>query len=60
MSSREGGQSPPPERQTGAQLNEVPASGKGTDDASGKAETNKSQLEVRARRSHSICLPADA
>ncbi|TPX15453.1 uncharacterized protein E0L32_004433 [Thyridium curvatum] len=45
MSSQEGRQSPPPERQTGAQQQDVPGSGKGTDDASNKSEVNKSQLE---------------
>lgn len=42
----EGRQSPPPERQTGAQLNDPPASGKGTDDATNKEQVNKEQLEV--------------
>ncbi|KAK1851545.1 hypothetical protein CCHR01_05831 [Colletotrichum chrysophilum] len=41
----EGRQSPPPERQTGAQLNDPPASGKGTDDATNKEQVNKEQLE---------------
>ncbi|KAK2067316.1 hypothetical protein P8C59_001067 [Phyllachora maydis] len=41
----EGRQSPAPEDQTGAQGNDPPASGKGTDDASNKDETNKSALE---------------
>ncbi|KAJ9132472.1 hypothetical protein NKR23_g11256 [Pleurostoma richardsiae] len=40
-----GGQSPPPERQSGPQLHEAPASGHGTDNASKKEETNKSGLE---------------
>lgn len=39
-------QSPPPEEQSGRQLNDPPASGKGTDDASNKEQTNKSGLEV--------------
>lgn len=42
----EGRQSPPPENQTGAQLQDPPASGKGTDDATNKEETNKQVLEV--------------
>ena len=46
MSSQEGRQSPPPERQTGAQLNDAPAHGQGTDDAGNKQETNKTGLEV--------------
>ncbi|KAH0422963.1 hypothetical protein CcaCcLH18_12478 [Colletotrichum camelliae] len=41
----EGRQSPPPERQTGAQLQDPPASGKGTDDATNKEQVNKEQLE---------------
>ncbi|TDZ16874.1 hypothetical protein C8034_v004028 [Colletotrichum sidae] len=41
----EGRQSPSPERQTGAQLQDPPASGKGTDDATNKEETNKKALE---------------
>lgn len=48
MSSREsGGQSPPPEAQSGAQLNDTPGSGQGTDKIDNKEGTNKSQLEVR-------------
>lgn len=42
----EGRQSPDPERQTGAQLQDPPASGKGTDDASNKEQTNKESLDV--------------
>ena len=45
-SAREGGQSPPPERQTGAQQKETPAEGKGIDNAKDKGDSNKSQLEV--------------
>ncbi|KAL2175026.1 uncharacterized protein P884DRAFT_248593 [Thermothelomyces heterothallicus CBS 202.75] len=41
----ERGQSPPPERSTGKQLHDVPASGKGTDDASHKEDVNKVALE---------------
>lgn len=43
----ERGQSPPPERSSGKQLHDVPASGKGTDDASHKEDINKAALEVR-------------
>ncbi|KAI2628713.1 hypothetical protein GGR54DRAFT_636427 [Hypoxylon sp. NC1633] len=39
MSSR-GGQSPPPERQTGAQQQDVPASGQGTDSAPNNKQDN--------------------
>lgn len=42
----EGAESPPPERQTGAQLHDTPASGKGTDSSENKEEVNKSGLEV--------------
>ncbi|KAK1759776.1 hypothetical protein QBC47DRAFT_410510 [Echria macrotheca] len=41
----ERGQSPPPERSSGKQMHDTPASGQGTDDASHKEETNKSGLE---------------
>jgi hypothetical protein len=41
----EGRQSPPPERQTGAQQQDPPASGKGTDNADNKEQTNKESLE---------------
>ncbi|KAF6816389.1 hypothetical protein CSOJ01_03012 [Colletotrichum sojae] len=41
----EGRQSPPPERQTGAQQQDPPASGKGTDDATNKEEANKQAIE---------------
>lgn len=47
----ERGQSPPPERSTGKQMHEAPASGKGTDDASRKEDANKAALEVRAPQS---------
>jgi len=43
----ERGQSPPPERSSGKQMHDVPGSGKGTDDATNKEQTNKSSLEVR-------------
>lgn len=42
----EGRQSPPPERQTGAQQQAPPASGQGTDNAANKDQTVKSELEV--------------
>ena len=42
----EGRESPPPERQSGAQQRDPPASGHGTDNADNKEELNKSQLEV--------------
>ena len=42
----ERGQSPPPERSTGKQMHDVPASGKGTDNASHKEDINKKALEV--------------
>ncbi|KAK1964048.1 hypothetical protein LY78DRAFT_659728 [Colletotrichum sublineola] len=41
----EGRQSPSPERQTGAQQQDPPASGTGTDDASQKDTTNKESLQ---------------
>jgi hypothetical protein len=41
----EGRESPPPERQTGAQLHDPPASGQGVDDATNKEQTNKEQLK---------------
>jgi len=41
----EGHQSPPPERQTGAQLNDPPASGKGTDNADDKGQKLQSELD---------------
>lgn len=40
-------QGPPPERQTGAQMHDPPASGEGTDDSSNKEQANKSALDVR-------------
>ncbi|WQF86386.1 hypothetical protein CDEST_11400 [Colletotrichum destructivum] len=40
----EGRQSPPPERQTGAQQQDPPASGTGTDDASNKDNANKESI----------------
>ncbi|KAI1473376.1 hypothetical protein K445DRAFT_320145 [Daldinia sp. EC12] len=42
--SNEGRQSPPPESQTGRQLNEAPASGQGTDEAPNKKENLQNQL----------------
>ncbi|KAI0839715.1 hypothetical protein F5Y06DRAFT_13059 [Hypoxylon sp. FL0890] len=44
-SSNEGRQSPPPERQTGAQLKDAPASGQGTDEAPNKKESMQDQLK---------------
>ncbi|KAI9900520.1 hypothetical protein N3K66_004782 [Trichothecium roseum] len=41
----EGRQSPPPERQTGAQQQAPPADGQGTDDATNKQQTLKDQLQ---------------
>ncbi|KAK4151534.1 hypothetical protein C8A00DRAFT_17067 [Chaetomidium leptoderma] len=41
----ERGQSPPPERSSGKQMHDPPASGKGTDDASNKEDVNKAALE---------------
>lgn len=38
----EGGQSPPPERQSGAQQNDTPASGKGTDKSESKDQIKES------------------
>lgn len=46
----ERGQSPPPERSTGKQMHDAPASGKGTDDASHKQDINKEALEVGGAR----------
>lgn len=43
----EGRESPPPERQTGAQLNSPPASGQGTDKVENKPQVNEDQLKVR-------------
>ncbi|KAK4238478.1 hypothetical protein C8A03DRAFT_15075 [Achaetomium macrosporum] len=43
--SAEPGQSPPPERSSGKQMHDVPASGTGTDDASKKKDANKDALE---------------
>lgn len=48
MSSREsGGQSPPPETQSGAQLKDTPGDGQGTDTFDKKPEANADQLKVR-------------
>lgn len=46
MSSREGGQSPPPERSSGAQVNDTPADGQGVNTESKNKDDSKSQLEV--------------
>jgi len=40
----EGAESPPPERQTGAQQHDPPASGKGTDKIENKEQVLKDQL----------------
>jgi hypothetical protein len=42
----ERGQSPPPERSSGKQMHDVPASGKGTDNATHKEDANKEAIEV--------------
>lgn len=42
----EGRQSPPPERQTGRQVNDPPASGQGTDQTDQKDKMNKEQFKV--------------
>ncbi|KAI1175681.1 hypothetical protein F4777DRAFT_549530 [Nemania sp. FL0916] len=44
-SKNEGRQSPPPERQTGAQLHDPPASGQGIDKADNKEQANQEQLK---------------
>ena len=41
-----GHQSPPPERSSGRQMKETPASGQGTDDSSRKDQTNTQALKV--------------
>ena len=46
MADSESHQGPPPERQTGPQMHDPPASGKGTDDSSGKEKTNQTALDV--------------
>lgn len=43
----EGRQSPPPERQTGAQLKDTPGDGQGIDNAQNKEKTNDEQVKVR-------------
>ncbi|KAH8887638.1 hypothetical protein GQ53DRAFT_827051 [Thozetella sp. PMI_491] len=40
-----GGQSPPPERSTGAQLHSPPGSGKGLNDATSQEQMNKKTLK---------------
>ncbi|KAI1488321.1 hypothetical protein F5X96DRAFT_671819 [Biscogniauxia mediterranea] len=45
VSRNEGGESPPPETQTGKQLHDVPASGVGTDEAPNKKESMENQLK---------------
>jgi len=44
--SVERGESPPPERSSGKQMHDPPASGKGVDDASHQEAMNKDALEV--------------
>ncbi|KAI1820676.1 hypothetical protein F4861DRAFT_542669 [Xylaria intraflava] len=44
-SKNEGRQSPPPERQTGAQLHEPPASGQGVSRVDNKEQANIDQLK---------------
>ncbi|KAL1844830.1 hypothetical protein VTK73DRAFT_1713 [Phialemonium thermophilum] len=43
--SERGHQSPPPERSSGRQMKDTPASGQGTDDSSQKDQSNKKALE---------------
>ncbi|KAI1095531.1 hypothetical protein F5B19DRAFT_439881 [Rostrohypoxylon terebratum] len=43
--SNQGRQSPPPERQTGPQLKDTPASGQGTDETPNKRESLQDQLK---------------
>ncbi|KAJ8120777.1 hypothetical protein ONZ43_g2602 [Nemania bipapillata] len=50
VSQNEGRQSPPPERQTGAQMHDPPASGKGTDKFDNKEQANQDQLKVSSLR----------
>jgi len=45
MSANEGGQSPPPEQQSGAQLQDPPASGHGVNEKSKNQDESKSELE---------------
>lgn len=46
-----GGESPPPETQSGRQLHDAPASGQGTDKMDNKEQTNDDQLKVLFRQS---------
>lgn len=55
----EGRQSPPPERQTGAQQQAPPADGQGTDDATNKQQTLKDQLQVRLFLKTLLTTPLD-
>ncbi|KAF4504599.1 hypothetical protein G6O67_008032 [Ophiocordyceps sinensis] len=43
----EGAESPPPERQTGAQMNDPLASGHGTDSAEGKDKNSQRNQAIR-------------
>jgi hypothetical protein len=49
VSKNEGRQSPPPEAQSGAQMHDTPASGKGTDNIENKAKVNDDQLKVSSK-----------
>ncbi|RDW66503.1 hypothetical protein BP6252_10138 [Coleophoma cylindrospora] len=46
MSSQEGRQSPPPETQSGKQLQDPPSDGHGVNDSTSNKETSKAQLEA--------------
>ncbi|KAI0389124.1 hypothetical protein F5Y17DRAFT_450150 [Xylariaceae sp. FL0594] len=52
VSKDEGRQSPPPEAQSGAQMHDTPASGKGTDSIDNKGKVNDDQLKVRTYQSY--------
>jgi hypothetical protein len=43
----EGRQSPPPERQSGKQLNDTPGSGKGTDNVDSKAKKGEQEDQLK-------------
>jgi len=51
VSKDEGRQSPPPEAQSGAQMHDTPASGKGTDNIENKGQVNDDQLKVNSKPS---------
>lgn len=44
----EGRESPPPEKQSGKQQHDPPASGQGTDNTANKGEQMKKEVEVRS------------